>query len=201
MIGVLLIFTGGILQLLLILLGGSILLASVLFYRTTHKRYASTWAFTATGSESVTGGPYREGQIPVTRLVQRDAPGITRVAAFSGLALSLYLAIFLPFFLPIVFESSTAAGLSIVLIAVGVATRRSALGILDGSAPPGATSEAVATVLFMTACAAFLPWGSLRHPASLPIALFQVAVPIWTAVQGGLILVAARSARRLTQGG
>ncbi len=76
------------------------------------------------------------------------------------------MSVFLPFFLPIVFDFSAAASLCVMVIAAGVATRRSALRILDGSAVPGATSTVVPAVLFMTGGIAFVLWSfcSTRCP-------------------------------------
>jgi hypothetical protein len=199
MIGLLLIFAGGMIELLLIFLGGSILIASVRSYRAAQKIYASTWTFTEARSQGVDGGPYREGPIPVSSLVPRDAPVLVQVAAFSGHALSLYMSVFLPFFLPIGFDFPDAVSLSVIVIAAGVATRRSTLRLLDGSAPPRATSVVLPAVLFMTGVIALLPWNSLGAPGRPQIALVHVVLPIWAAVQAALILASASVARRIAQ--
>ncbi len=188
-----------VIELLLLSLGGSLLVVSVLVHWHTQKRYASTWTFTETRSEVAAGGPYREGELTVASLVPRDAPVIAQIASFSGHALSLYMSVFLPFFLPIVFDFSTAASLCVMVIAVGVATRRSALRILDGSALPGATSTVVPGVLLMTGGIVFVLWSSSLHPVPLQIGLFHVVLPIWAAVQAALILASARVERPIAQ--
>jgi hypothetical protein len=92
---------GGVITLLLLSLGAMVLVASVLLYRHTQRKYASTWTFTETRTQGALGGPYREGEIAVPSLILGDTPLLSRVAALSGHALAFYLAIFLPFFLPI----------------------------------------------------------------------------------------------------
>jgi hypothetical protein len=81
------------------------------------------------------------------------------------------------------------------MIAAGLATRHSASQILDGSAPPGATSVAVPVALLITGGIAFLRWGSLIQPVYPQMAIFRVVLPIWAAVQAALILASTRVAR------
>jgi hypothetical protein len=187
------------LELLLLFLGSLILGASIFLHWQTQKRYAFTWTSTETTSSGVAAGPYRDGQSTVTSLVPRAAPMLAQVATFSGHALSLYLTIFLPFFLPLCFRFPYAASLTVVVIAAGIATRRSALRILDGSAPPEETPAAPA-VLFMTGVVAFFPWPSFGTVTPSQVALFNVVLPLWAAVQAALILASARLPRRVAQG-
>jgi hypothetical protein len=192
-------FGHDMIEVFLIFLGGSTLIASVLLHRDARKRYASTWASSETGSQDVSGGPYREGQITVTSLVPGEAPALAQAAAFSGHALSLYLAIFLPFFLPIAFNSPDCVTLTVVVIATGVATRRSAHRILDGSALPGVTSVVVPAMLGVTGVIALLPWSSAGATGRSQIALVNVVLPIWAAVQAALILASASAAQRIAK--
>lgn len=196
---VLLLEPNALIGLLLLSLGGSILIASVLLHRTMQKRYASTWSFPETRSQGADGGPRQEGQITVTPLVPRDAPALVQVAAFSGHTLSLYMSVLLPFFLPIGFDFPDAVSLSVIVIAAGVATRRSALRLLDGSAPPKATLVVLPAALFMTGVIALLPWNSRSAPARPELALVHVVLPIWAAAQAALILASASVARRIAQ--
>lgn len=184
---------------LVIFLGGSMLIAAILWYRATLKRYASTWTFTEAGARGVAGGAYREGQITPTSLVTGEAPALVQAAAFSGHALSLYMIIFLPFFLPIGFRTPDSVTLAAIVIAVGVATRRSAYRILDGGAPPGATSVVVPAALCVTGVIALLPWSSWDASGRQLLALFNVVLPIWAAVQAALIVAAASVARRFAK--
>ncbi len=58
-----------VIELLLLALGGSLLVVSVLVHCHSQKRYASTWTFTETRSEVAAGGPYREGELTVASLI------------------------------------------------------------------------------------------------------------------------------------
>lgn len=183
--------------LVLLILGSVLLFVSVLLHRNDQKHYSSTWTFARTRSQDVSAGPYRGEPLPVTSLVSGNAPWTARAASLSGHALSLYLAVFLPFFLSIVLDFEPAAGLSVVMMAAGLITRRSALEILDGNTPPDATS-APAT-LFATGAIAFIMWGVLRAPMPMQITLFHVVLPIWAAVQSTLIVKTASEARRIAR--